>query len=126
MGGKSSSSSSTASNAYDNRIGISAEGLDGGSIVANSGSGVINMTDPGLIGLAENALSQNERILLEVLEGAANLGIGAMTSIGSNADKAFEFVDKARQDEDQRTARALIPWLVAGASVFAITWAIKR
>lgn len=119
MGGSSKSSSETSTYQTDNRIGAT----DNAVVVA--GGSTLNLTDPGLVALAGDALDQNERVLLEVLKGAGSLGITALQSIGSSANKAFDFVDKARTDEDQRTSRTLIPWLVAGASVFAISWAIK-
>ncbi len=130
MGSKSSSKASTTSTQIDNRIAAT------DSAVVVAGGSTLTLTDPGLIqlmrdtleqtgGILGDTISSNEKILLEVLEGAGELSIGALQAIGSNADKAFEFVDKQRQDEDQRTARTTLPWLVAGASVLAIAWAIK-
>lgn len=121
MGGKSSSSSSssTTSQAYDNRIGAT----DGAVVLAGGSS--LSLTDPGLIDLAGLALSQNEKILLEVLGGVQDFGIQSIQRMGANADKAFEFVNEKSTSEEETTFRKALPWLMAGASVFAIAWAVR-
>ncbi len=121
MGGKSSSSSSssTTSQAYDNRIGAT------DSAVVLAGGSSLSLTDPGLIDLAGLALSQNEKILLEVLGGVQDFGIQTIQRLGSNADKAFEFVNEKSTSEEETTFRKALPWLMAGASVFAIAWAVR-
>ncbi len=120
MGGKSSSSSSSSNKTeqIDRRIGAT-----DGSVVVAEGS-TLNTSDFGAIEAAKEqglaALSSGETIALAAIENANGLSIGALGSIGSNADKAFEFVDKQRQDEDQRTARTITPWLMAGVAAIAI------
>lgn len=119
MGGKSSSSSSSTNQAIDNRIAAT------DSAIVLTGGSSLNLTDPGLVDLAHSALSQNEKLLLEVLEGARDFGLNALTSMGANADKAFEFVNTQNTDDQETTFRKAMPWLMAGASVFAIAWAVR-
>jgi len=122
---KSSSSSSTSQQTkqYDNRVGAA-----DGSIVAAHGSSV-NVLDGGAIQAAKElglkALSGNEEIAREAIGYARVLGTGALSAIADNADKAFEFVDKQRQDSEARAFNSAIPWLVGGASVVAITLALR-
>lgn len=120
MGGKSSSKSDQKTYQYDNRIAATDQ-----AIVLTGGSS-ISFVDAGLVDVARDALSSNEKILLELLDGVNAFGIGSLDAIRSNADKAFEFVDKQLQDEEERTARTLIPWLVAGGSIVAISYAMRK
>lgn len=119
MGSKSSSSSASTNQAIDNRIAAT------DSAIVLTGGSSLSLTDPGLVDLAEGALSQNEKILMEVLSGARDFGLGALDKISSQSDKAFEFVNERSTSEDETTFRKAVPWLMAGASVFAIAWAVR-
>lgn len=107
----------------DKRIGVAGDG-----IVATEGSS-ISLIDGGTVDLAKelglSALSSGEEIALAAIANAQILGTGALSSIATNADKAFEFVDKQRQDSDARVVTSIIPWLVGGASIVAIAVYMK-
>jgi hypothetical protein len=124
MGGSSKSSSQQQTTYIDERIGAT-----DGAIVAREGS-TVSVLDGGAIEQAFDfgleSLSSNEQIVLTALEYAANLGTGALQSIGANADQAFEFVDKQRQDDMGRSYREIVPWLVAGASIVAISMTMRK
>ncbi len=120
MGGKSSGKSTTTNNQYDNRIAATDQAI----VIAGGSS--ITMTDPGLVDFAKEALSSNENLLEKLLDGVNAFGINALKTVSDNADKSFDFVDKRLQNEEERTARALIPWVVAGGSIVAISYAMRK
>lgn len=126
MGGKSSSKGSTTQTYnYDNRIAATDQAvvLTGGSVFT------VNSIDPGLIDLAKDigvtSITENSAIAKLALANADTLSTKALAAIGSNADKAFQFVDNQRTDEQERTLRTLMPWLIGGASVVAIVIATR-
>lgn len=98
------------------------------AIVARDGSS-ISVLDGGAIQAAKElgltALNSQEDIAREAIAQARVLGGGALSAIAENADKAFEFVDKQRQDAEARVFTSSLPWLVGGASVVAITLALR-
>lgn len=115
----SSSKSSQASNQTDNRIAATDE-----AIVARDNARV-TVTADGAFDLGIEALQGNSELARLAIERAHDLGANSLAAIGSNADKAFEFVDTQRQDEEARTFRQTVPWLVAGASSIAIAMVMK-
>ena len=123
MVSKSKASTSQQTQQYDNRIAATDQ-----AIVARDGS-TISVLDAGAIDAAKElgitALTSNETIAREAIANARTLGTGSLTAIAQNADKAFEFVDKQRQDSESRTVQMVIPWLMGGASIVAIALAWK-
>lgn len=106
MGGGSSSSSSSRQETrnIDRRIGAAQ-----GSVVVSEGA-KLTTVDPGAIALGEKALDANVKTTQS-----------ALTAIGENADKAFQFVNKQLEDDDTALTRDTFRNLMIGASVVAVS-----
>lgn len=141
MGGssKSSSSSSTSSYQYDNRIAATDNAVVARADGTNSYVSVVQ-TDHGAIAgasqianksldnnllVTEKALEENGKIALAAVNLGGELSTGALDAIHSNSETAFQFVDKQRQDSDLRAFQSVAPWLISGASLVAITFAMN-
>lgn len=146
MGGRSSSSSSSSqtTNQVDQRIaaqdsaivvkdanGVNIVRTDYGAIDA-AGDIVFKSLDQNLLitqeanDLAEKSLDNNTMLTFEIIEGANSLSSKSLDAISGNANTAFDFVDKQRQDAEVRLISNIVPWLVGGASVIAIATVYGR
>lgn len=146
MGGKSSSSSSSSqtTNQIDQRIAAQ----DSAIVLKDSAGAMISRTDYGAIdaaggaiikafdnnlavtqggyALAESSLDSITDVALEVVRGGFDLGSNSLDAISRNAETAFSFVDKQRQDAETRLITEIMPWLIGGASIIAIAVAWRN
>ena len=63
---------------------------------------------------------------LNIVSGANENITRSLDAISQNANTAFSFVDAQRQDVEARLISEIMPWLVGGASIIAITLAYGR
>lgn len=112
----SSSSSSSRQDQRDERVAAT------DSAIVGRDNAIINVTGDNAFEFASDALYMVGDIAREVIIGAGQLSQAAQAT----ADRTLEFVDLQRQDEEQRSLRSSIPWLVGGASVIAITYAMRK
>lgn len=87
--------------------------------------------------IAEFAISSNTGVLSDLtdtfLDGLEMLYTGtkdttaeALETVSKNADQAFNFVQEARKEADERNFQKALPWIVGGASAVAILMATRK
>ncbi|MGH1403267.1 MAG: hypothetical protein ACRBDL_03400 [Alphaproteobacteria bacterium] len=122
MGGRSSSSSSSQTQTIQTDKRIAA--TDSATVITLDGDDN-TLTDHGAIDKAGD-------LSLEVISKLGEVALKSLTQteatvdvLGQSVDKTFSFVDDQSRDEDARTLSDIMPWLVAGVSILALTGAIK-
>lgn len=124
MGGgssKSSSSSSTSTTQIDERLAAT----DNATILDVSNSSNISLLDGGAIEGAKEVSLNSINLLGQVTLEALKQGQQAVETVGAAGERVLSFVDEQNRDEGQRTLSEIMPYLVAGVSVLALTGAIK-
>lgn len=115
---KSSSSNTQITNTSDNRIAAT----DNALVFKDSFQHLTNLdiTDGG-------AISANERIALAAIESSNN----SQSQSNNLLDRLAEFMTHANETATKTTtdttgAQKLMPWLVAGVAVVALSYALRR
>lgn len=123
MGGKSSSksSSSTTTTQIDERLAAT----DNASIIDIGSNSDVVLTDQGAIDsagiLALETINQFGAITMQAL----SQGESAVDVLSQRDQSFLDFADAQNRDDEQRTLENIMPWLIGGVSVLALTGAIK-
>lgn len=120
MGGKSSSSATTQTQTIQTDERIAA--TDSAFVVTGSDN---TLTDHGAIDKAGELSFEAINTLGQVALQSLTQTQTTVDTLGQSADRAFEFVDEQNRDEGSRTLTEIMPWLMAGVAVMAISGSIS-
>ncbi len=122
MGGKSSSSSSnqTTTIQTDERIAAT----DSATVTTLDGNNNI-LTDHGAIDKAGELTFEAINTLGQIALQSLTQTSSAVDVLGRSTDSAFEFVDDQNRDEENRTLETIVPYLMAGVAVIALSGGLK-
>lgn len=129
MGGRSSSSSSQSSAAtnIDRRVAAtdSANVATEGSVLYDYNYNYEYELDNGAIDSAFSFASEAGAGAFDLVRewgaGFLNATTKATDAATATANRAFDFVEEARKEADERNFQKALPWLVLGVAVWAIT-----
>lgn len=120
MGGssKSSSSSKQSTTTRDERIAAT----DSATVIKDAlNNAKIDLTIPD-----SGAVDSLERISLAILEGAGKALDQTTAGAQAGLDKVLEYINAKEEDSNSSNAQKIIPWLVAGVSILALSSAIVK
>ncbi len=125
MGGRSSSSSSQSNQSKneDRRIAAtdSANVATEGSVLYDYNYELDNGAIDSAFSFASEAGAGAFDLVREWGAGFLNATTKATDAATATANRAFDFVEEARKEADERNFQKALPWLVLGVAVWAIT-----